>query len=162
MTVGAASWSFTEDDVGAIGRALQRCVDDCNARSGLLVERSGQLVTSVGDPLRFDPAAFAVLTAADFSANDELARLMGETEFTSLVHQGERDSMYLVDIGRRVILVILYDSRTTLGLVRLGARRSVDQLTALVAQLFGRSQDSAGRPPAILRGADDDIDKLFQ
>src|SRR5688572_27902758 len=92
MPVGAASWSFTEDDFGAIQKSLQKFLNDSNARCALLVDRSGQLVATVGEQPRFDPTAFATLTAADFSANDQLARLIGETEFNSLFHQGEQES----------------------------------------------------------------------
>ncbi|MGH7647056.1 MAG: roadblock/LC7 domain-containing protein [Gemmatimonadaceae bacterium] len=161
MPVGAASWSFTEDDYSAILRSLQQFLYDSNARSALLVDRSGQLVATVGEPPQFDPTAFATLTAADFSANDQLARLIGETEFNSLFHQGEQESMYLVDIARRVILVILFDNRTTLGLVRLKVKHAVEELTRLFAEMFQRGRDQAN-PPNILAGAEDEIDRLFQ
>jgi predicted regulator of Ras-like GTPase activity (Roadblock/LC7/MglB family) len=161
MPVGAASWSFTEDDYGAIVRSLQQFLYECNARCALLVDRSGQLVATVGEQPRFDPTAFATLTAADFSANDQLARLIGETEFTSLFHQGEQESMYLVDIARRVILVILFDNRTTLGLVRLKVKHTVEELNELFAAMFQRSSEPA-TPPNILAGAEDEIERLFQ
>jgi predicted regulator of Ras-like GTPase activity (Roadblock/LC7/MglB family) len=163
MPVGAASWSFTEDDFGAIQKSLQKFLNDSNARCALLVDRSGQLVATVGEQPRFDPTAFATLTAADFSANDQLARLIGETEFNSLFHQGEQESMYLADIARRVILVILFDNRTTLGLVRLKVKQTVDELTKLFAQMFQRAQSGEQKTqPNILAGAEDEIDKLFQ
>jgi predicted regulator of Ras-like GTPase activity (Roadblock/LC7/MglB family) len=163
MPVGAASWSFTEDDFGAIQKSLQKFLNDSNARCALLVDRSGQLVATVGEQPRFDPTAFATLTAADFSANDQLARLIGETEFNSLFHQGEQESMYLADIARRVILVILFDNRTTLGLVRLKVKQTVEELTKLFAQMFQRAQSGQQQSqPNILAGAEDEIDKLFQ
>jgi predicted regulator of Ras-like GTPase activity (Roadblock/LC7/MglB family) len=162
MPVGAASWSFTEDDFGAINQALQRFLHDCNARCALLVDRSGQLVTTVGEQPTFDPTAFATLTAADFSANDQVARLIGETDFNTLFHQGERESMLLADVARRIILVVLFDNRTTLGLVRLKMRQTVEELTALFEQVFGRGQDGTAAHPNILADADDEIDRLFQ
>jgi predicted regulator of Ras-like GTPase activity (Roadblock/LC7/MglB family) len=126
MQVGAASWSFTEDDYNAITRSLQRFLYDSNARCTLLVDRSGQLIATVGERPNFDATAFATLTAADFSANNELAKLLGETDFNTLFHQGERESMLLADVARRIILVVLFDNRTTLGLVRLKMRQTVD------------------------------------
>src|SRR5690606_5193410 len=75
MSAGAASWAFTEDDYAAITEALQRFLFDSNARCALLVDRNGQLVATVGEQPDFDPTAFATLTAADFSANDQLAKL---------------------------------------------------------------------------------------
>ena len=162
MAVGSASWSFTEDDFGAITALLQRFLYDSNARCALLVDRTGQLVATVGEQPTFDPTAFATLTAADFSANDQLARLIGEKDFNSLFHQGEKESMYLADIARRVILVVLFDNRTTLGLVRLKMKQTVDELARLFEQVFARAQSSQGSQQNILAGADDEIDKLFQ
>ena len=162
MSVGSASWSFTEDDFGAITQSLQRFLYDSNARCALLVDRTGQLVATVGEQPNFDATAFATLTAADFSANDQLARLIGETDFNTLFHQGEKESMYLADVARRVILVVLFDNRTTLGLVRLKMKQAVEDLTKLFEQVFARG--NAGQPaqPNILAGAEDEIDKLFQ
>ena len=162
MAVGSASWSFTEDDFGAITTVLQRFLYDSNARCALLVDRTGQLVATVGEQPTFDPTAFATLTAADFSANDQLARLIGENDFNSLFHQGEKESMYLADVARRVILVVLFDNRTTLGLVRLKMKQTVDELTRLFEQVFARAQQQGSQQQNILAGADDEIDKLFQ
>src|SRR4051794_13080492 len=160
MAAGAASWSFTEDDYGAITESLNRFLGEANARCAMLVDRAGQLVATVGEQPTFDPTAFATLTAADFSANDQLAKLIGENDFQSLFHQGEKESMYLADIARRVILVVLFDNRTTLGLVRLKMKQTVVELTHLFEQMFSRAQ--SGTTPNVLAGADDEIDKLFQ
>jgi predicted regulator of Ras-like GTPase activity (Roadblock/LC7/MglB family) len=162
MPVGAASWSFTEDDAAAITRLMQQFLLDSNARCALLVDRAGQLVATVGEQPRFDSTAFATLTAADFSANDQLARLIGETEFNSLFHQGEQESMYLADVARRLILVILFDNRTTLGLVRLKAKPAVEELTGLFTRMFERARGGPVSPPNVLAGADEEIDRLFQ
>src|SRR5258708_15837474 len=116
MPVGAASWSFTEDDFAAITESLNRFLYESNARCSLIVDRSGQLVATVGEQPKFDPTAFATLTAADFSANDQLARLIGETDFNTLFHQGEKESMYLADVARRALPLVLFDNPATLGL----------------------------------------------
>ena len=162
MPAGAASWSFTEDDFNAITTALQHFLTVSSARCALLVDRTGQLVATVGEQPTFDPTTFATLTAADFSANDQLAKLIGESDFNSLFHQGEKESMYLADVARRVILVVLFDNRTTLGLVRLKMKQTVEELTRLFTKVFSRG--GLGQPvaPNILAGADDEIDKLFQ
>ncbi len=162
MPVGSASWSFTEDDFESITQTLQRFLYDSNARCALLVDRTGQLVATVGEQPNFDPTAFATLTAADFSANDQLARLIGESDFNTLFHQGEKESMYLADVARRVILVVLFDNRTTLGLVRLKMKQAVDELARLFETVFAREEAEAGSRPNILAGADDEIDRLFQ
>ncbi len=164
MAAGAASWSFTEDDYGAITESLTRFLGESNARCALLVDRAGQLVATVGEQPTFDPTAFATLTAADFSANDQLAKLIGENDFNSLFHQGEKESMYLADVARRVILVVLFDNRTTLGMIRIKVKAVVRELGEVFAEMFARSA-AAPQGPRVEAGfadeAEDEIDRLF-
>lgn len=158
---GAGTWSFTEDDSAAITQSLGRFLADTNARSALLVDRAGQLVATVGEQPTFDATAFATLTAADFSANDQLARLVGETDFSTLFHQGEKESLYLADVARRLILVVLFDNRTTLGLVRLRMKQAVQELTTLFDTIFSRGRAEGTSRPKLLDGAESEIDELF-
>ena len=161
MAVGSGSWSFTEEDFKAITSALEKFLGESNCRCAILVDRAGQLIATVGEKPKFDPTTFATLTAADFSANDQLAKLIGENDFNSLFHQGEKESMYLADVVRRVILVVLFDNRTTLGLVRLKMKEVVGELTKIFEVVFKRGASGA-KAPSVLSGADDEIDKLFQ
>ena len=131
------------------------------ALSALLVDRSGQLVVTVGEQPSFDPTAFATLTAADFSANDQLAKLVGESDFSTLFHQGEKESIYLADVARRLILVVLFDNRTTLGLVRLRMKQAVQELTLVIDEIFSRERVDSPSRPDLLHGADAEIDELF-
>ena len=159
---GASSWSFREEDAKAITEMMSALLRETNVRSLLLVDRNGQIVANVGEAPQFDTQAFASLTAADFSANDQLAKMIGEHEFASLFHQGEKESMYLADVAHRVILVALFDNRTTLGLVRLKMKAAVEELTRVFEDMFKR----AGTETPKLEGfgskeAEDEIDKLF-
>jgi len=160
---GAATWSLDEADYQRISGHLSDLLKESNARCALLVDRAGQLLASVGEQMSFDPTAFASLTAADFSANDQLAQMLGEPDFASLFHQGEKESMYLADVAKRVILVVLFDERTTVGMVRLRVKQTVNDLTAIFLEMFNRSDPDAGqtRTGGLLDGADDEIDKLF-
>lgn len=159
---GASSWSFREEDAKSIHAILVEFLRESNARTALIVDRTGQMITTAGEPPTFDPTAFASLTAADFSANDQLAKMIGEPEFGALFHQGEKESMYLADIARRVILVVLFDNRTTLGLVKLRVKSAVAELNKVFEDMF--SQDGAGRSQVetgFLGEAEDEIDRLF-
>src|SRR5215468_1706762 len=147
---GAASWSFSENDFKQIQTHLQAFLRESNARCALLIDRTGQLVATVGEPPQFDPTAFASLTAADFSANDQLAKMIGEPDFASLVHQGEKESMYLADVAKRVILVVLFDQRATLGLVKLKAKATVEALNLVFQAMFDRVGTGGAETKGIL------------
>ncbi len=158
-----SGWWLQTEDVRRLEYVLGDFLADVSARTAFLIDRSGQLITTMGEQPSFDATTFASLAAADFSANDQLARLLGEPEFGALVHQGEHDSMYLVDVARRVILVVLFDARTTLGLVKLRVRPVVRELQVIVTDLLDR-----GAPPSTSAVESDfaadaaaEIDKLF-
>ena len=106
--------------------------------------------------------------AADFAANAQLAEMVGEKDFATLVHQGQNDSLYLSMIANRVILVVLFDKKTSLGLVRLKARRAGDELMGVLSQLFDKLQYRNEEMTATTLGADfaaeaeSEIDSLFR
>lgn len=159
---GASSWSLGEADAERIVALLTAFLRESNARTALLVDRTGQMVATAGEPPEFDATTFASLAAADFSANDQLARLIGEPEFGSLFHQGEKESMYLADVARRVILVVLFDNRTTLGLVKLRVKSAVHQLNQVFLDMFNRSGTTQPQVETGFVGdAEDELDKLF-
>ncbi len=157
----AGTWSLGESDYHKITEHLNALLKESNSRCALVVDRTGQLLANAGEQLSFDTTAFASLTAADFSANDQLAKMIGEPEFASLFHQGERESMYLADIARRVILVVLFDNRTTVGMVRLRVKQTVSDLNELFEEMFSRQALDGQQEGGLLEGAEDEIDKLF-
>ena len=162
-----ADWSIYEEDYWAMNSVMSDLLKSSNSRSSLLIDRTGQLITNVGTPPDFDVVAFASLCAADFEANNQLAKLIGEKDFSTLYHQGVEDSMYLARIARDVILVVLFDKSTTLGLVRLRVKRAVDELSAIVERLFEKLEyrneeyDEPGMDPELAEGIESEIDKLF-
>ncbi len=162
-----ADWSIYEEDYWAMNSVLDELLRSSNSRSVLLIDSTGQLITNVGCDPDFDVVSFASLCAADFQANNQLARLIGEKDFSTLYHQGIEDSMYLARIVREVILVVLFDRNTTLGLVRLRVKRGVEELSAIVERLYEKLEyrneeyddplDAAGFADSL----ESEIDRLF-
>lgn len=133
-----AEWAIFEEDYWAINVALEDLLNSSRAQNILLIDRTGQLISQAGEVVEFDLVSFASLCAADFEANYQLAKLIGEKDFSTLYHQGARESMYLGKIAHGVVLVVLFDKRTTLGLVRLRVKRTVEELSAIIDGLFDK------------------------
>ncbi len=132
------NWKLFEEDYWAINTIIQELLKNANATSVLLLDKTGQLIASVGDEPEFDMYSFASLCAADFEANAQLAKLIGEKDFSTLYHQGSNESMYLARIEQNIIMVVLFDKRTTLGLVRLRTKKAVDNLATVIRQLYDK------------------------
>jgi predicted regulator of Ras-like GTPase activity (Roadblock/LC7/MglB family) len=162
-----ADWAIFEEDYWAINSVLGDLLKSSNSTSNLLIDQTGQLITNAGAPPEFDVQAFSSLCAADFQANSELAKLIGEKDFSTLYHQGVEESMYLSRISRDVILVVLFDKNTTLGLVRLRVKRAVDELTRIFDSLFEKLEfrneeyDDPIKDQDLTDGLEAEIDSLF-
>jgi predicted regulator of Ras-like GTPase activity (Roadblock/LC7/MglB family) len=132
------NWAVYEDDFWSIDETLTDFVEDAYCRGVALIDRTGQIITTVGDFPEFDLDSFGSLAAADFAANRELAALVGETDFSTLVHQGSTQGLYFQLVADRVILAALFDKGTTLGLVRFQAKRATRRLDDILEDLFNK------------------------
>jgi predicted regulator of Ras-like GTPase activity (Roadblock/LC7/MglB family) len=132
------NWKVFEEDYWAISTTIQELLKNSNATSVILLDKTGQLISSVGEEPRFDMYSFASLCAADFEANAQLAKLIGEKDFSTLYHQGSNESMYLARVEKDIILVILFDKKTTLGLVRLRTKKAVENLATVIKGLYDK------------------------
>ncbi|MBN1421911.1 MAG: roadblock/LC7 domain-containing protein [Planctomycetes bacterium] len=119
------------------------------SKCNLLIDKEGHMVTKVGATEDFDIQTVSALVAGSYAATREMARLLGEDEFSVLFHQGRRDSIQLTLVGDRTILATVFDERTTIGMVRLYAKDASEKLTKLFGDM---SRRSAGKDPDM--GAD--------
>ena len=131
-----AEWAIFEEDYWAINNVLEDLLKSSRSGYIMLIDRTGQLISQCGPDVDFDITSFASLCAADFEANYQLAKLIGEKDFSTLFHQGARDSMYLGKIAKGVVLVVLFNKSTTLGLVRLRVKRAVEELDSIIEGLY--------------------------
>ena len=121
-----------EDQIKQIDKALMRIIKESEAKCALLVDKDGHLLTRQGFTHTLDTTALAALLAGSFASTKEIARLVGEPEFSVLFHQGKRDHIHISLIGERTILVIIFDDRTTIGMVRLYAKEVGESLKEIL------------------------------
>ena len=149
-----------EEEYQQIKDTLHRLQVDSNSKIVFLVDKNGQQIAVAGDMRGVDATSLASLTAGNVAATDGLAKLIGEKEFSILFHEGERDNLHISVIGGRVILVVIFDSRSSLGLVRLRVKKASDELNKIFDALLKKvPAPGAGSPFAEI--TDDDIDNLF-
>jgi len=133
---------YYAEDIDQINRVIEKLLELSEATYVLLVDTEGHMITKRGTaPEAFDEESVSALVAGSFAATKEMARLLGEEEFSVLFHQGERESIQLSLIGDRVLLAIVFDDRTTIGMVRLYAQQTAKKLAALLETAAGRSSE---------------------
>lgn len=148
-----------EEEFHRINAVCDRLTKDANAKVVFLVDKNGQLIAAAGQTQHIDTTSLASLTAGNVAAMGGLAKLIGENEFPNQFHEGAKDSLYMTLVGR-IVLVVIFDNRTSLGLVRLRIKKASDELQKIFEQLTKRSEaPGAGSPFAEI--SDADIDNLF-
>lgn len=165
MTSDIASIGFLgSDDVRELEQLLTELVDTARVRCALAIDRAGRVLAAVGSMEGLDATGFASLAAADFAASDRLAALLGEDEFTTLYHHGAERSMFLADIAGRAILAAIFDTRTTLGMVRIQTRSLVPRFADHLRQLAERGPTGhvVQIEPDWAAEAESEIDRLFR
>ena len=131
---------ITKKDSEKINFYLDKVISSSFAHSVILIDRSGQLIADHVNTLDIDISTLAALTAANFGATAEIARLLGEEEFTLLFHKGRNENVYFSAIGERVIMVTIFDDRTSLGLIRLRINQIIDELSKLLSSIYEKER----------------------
>lgn len=155
-----------EEQLGQIQGILSRLRADASARAAFLIDRNGQQIAATGDGLeQLDATALASLTAGNVASTDAIAKLIGEREFSALVHEGDKDNLHISLVSSRIILVVLFDERSSLGLVRLRVRKASSDLLVVFDAIDKRQAQDKARggpnPSPFAEITDDDIDSLF-
>lgn len=156
--------------------ALMTLLHEAEAKCAVLVDQDGRCITKKGFTQHLDLDALAALVAGSFASTRAMAKIVGENEFTVLFHQGQRDSIHNVLVDDDTILSVIFDDRTTIGMVRLYAKSVSQRITEILARqralaAAGVSKSAAGAAaeletaPAggstMAQAAADKLDALF-
>ncbi|HBR16791.1 MAG: dynein regulation protein LC7 [Deltaproteobacteria bacterium RIFCSPLOWO2_12_FULL_43_16] len=151
-----------EEEFKQITAIIDRLLKEANAKLVFLVDKDGQLIASSGETRDVDTTSLASLTAGNIAATGGLAKLIGEKEFSILFHEGEKDNLHISIVGQRVILVVIFDQRSSLGLVRLRVKKASEELNTIIQKLLHRVEAKPSAQENLLAEiSDNDIDKLF-
>jgi len=131
---------------------------DASAKA-VFFDKNGQLLANSGDTADLDTTSLASLTAGNIAATGGLAQLLGEKEFAIQFHEGEKDNIHISLVGQRVILVVIFDERSSLGLVRLRVRKACLDLAGLFEVIHQKASEQGSTVFSEI--TDDDIDNLF-
>ena len=151
-----------DEDHKAVLAIIERLVRDANAKGIFIVDKAGQLICEAGEMRGVDSTSLASLTAGCIAATGGLAKIVGEEEFPIHFHQGQRDNLHITLVGGRIILVVVFDERSSLWLVRLRVKKAGTELARIFEEIEKKSEQQAAQGASpFAEITDDDIDALF-
>lgn len=153
-----------EEESRELAEVLVRLRQDSHGRAVFLIDRNGQQIAAAGEVENFDTTSLASLTAGNVAATDGLAKLIGEREFSVLFHEGQQDHIHISIVAKRAILVVIFDDRSSLGLVRLRVKRANAELEKIFDSMESKAEAMGGEGGPVSPFSeitDEDIDALF-
>ncbi|HEV2846262.1 MAG TPA: roadblock/LC7 domain-containing protein [Thermoanaerobaculia bacterium] len=160
----AADFVLYEEEFKHLEESLRRLRQEANAKAVFLIDKNGQQIAAAGEIEQFDTTSLASLTAGNVAATDGLAKLIGEREFSVLFHEGQQDHIHISIVAKRAILVVIFDDRSSLGLVRLRVKRAnvdLEKIFEVMLQKGERGAQGTAHASPFSEITDDDIDALF-
>jgi predicted regulator of Ras-like GTPase activity (Roadblock/LC7/MglB family) len=132
---------LTIQAAGNLLKALEDFLEKSEASFALIIERGGSILSQHGDiPDSTDPTILSALAAGSFAATREVARRVGETEFSALHQQGRQSHILMSAINDDAMLMTVFGPKTTLGLVRFYSAGAVKQIAAVLEQARSEPQ----------------------
>ena len=125
-----------------VTKVLSELASKTKASAILFADMSGQLISQRGNTDKMNTTVLSALAASDFAATAEMAKLVGEeARFKLLFHEGEKRNVYLSNVGDNFLLVVVFDTSVTLGLIRIYTKKAIQNLLEIFEE-----------------GGDDDLD----
>jgi predicted regulator of Ras-like GTPase activity (Roadblock/LC7/MglB family) len=140
---------LTAEDQMAIEQRLADFLGKSEAQWSALVDKGGNLFAQSGDTGQLDLSILSALAAGSFAATHELAKRLGESEFSALYHEGLGQHILMSALHHECLLVTIFGERTNIGLVRFYAQQVTTALNDLLQQARDKEATAA---PLLLDG----------
>lgn len=123
--------SFGKEQYDKIETILTDLTKECALDAVAVCDSGGNIIASLsGKHAAFDNAA--ALAAGSFAATKELASIIGEKGFDSIMHRGASRGLLINAIGTDHIIVIFLGDSSVEGMVRLILKKISTQIASIL------------------------------
>lgn len=144
---------IVKEDVLQIDNALCELLDQTDATTALVMDKGGFLITHQGDNRKFDLTTIAALASGAYMANQTIAGLVQEENFNSVYQQGDKFSLYAVNVDEHCLLLIVFQALVGVGAVKFHALPAAQKIGQQLKLAQARNPE-AGIDLSVLNVAD--------
>ncbi len=130
-----------EEDIERLDGALGEFIGQTDAIAALVIDKGGFLITHKGDASQFDMTSIGALASGSYMANQTIAGLVHEPNFNSVYQQGEKSSMFIVNIDEHCLLIVIFSATIGVGVVKYYAAGTVWKIASQLAIAWKRNPD---------------------
>lgn len=124
---------LTADIQNKANELIENSLIKAGVSTVLLIDGAGNVLANCGaGGATIDAISLAALAAASLGATAQIAKLIGEEDFSLLFHKGKNGNIHFGRLGADLILVTIFTDEVSLGLVRC----RVAELTQPILDIF--------------------------
>jgi predicted regulator of Ras-like GTPase activity (Roadblock/LC7/MglB family) len=95
----------------------------------LLIDLAGNILINLDNgKVKHDVYSLAALAAGNFGAVSEMARIIGEDDFSLLFHKGQNESIHFSRITQDLLLLTIFGTDVSLGFLRLRVAEAIEKI----------------------------------
>jgi predicted regulator of Ras-like GTPase activity (Roadblock/LC7/MglB family) len=125
-----------DDQLAQINTLIGRLLKEADAKCALLLSRDGRSIAKQGFTRTMNTDQLGALVAGAYSATKGVAEIIGEPEFSVMFHQGKHEHINIMLVDPKTLLVVSFDDRTTVGMVRLVSKALSERLSEIMGQIY--------------------------
>jgi predicted regulator of Ras-like GTPase activity (Roadblock/LC7/MglB family) len=107
-----------EEDIQQLEAVLEDLLEKTDATTALIIDKGGFLIAQEGDSRQFDVTTIAALASGAYLANQTIANLVQETDFSSTYQQGEKFSLFVKCVDEFCLLSVIFKAHLSVGVVK--------------------------------------------
>ena len=107
-----------EEDIRQLDRVLHELLENSEATTALIIDKGGFLITHCGESEQFDLTTISALASGAYLANQTIANLVQEENFDSVYQQGEKFSMFVLNVDEYCLLTLIFSATVSVGAVK--------------------------------------------
>ncbi|OGC41414.1 hypothetical protein A2Y85_02555 [candidate division WOR-3 bacterium RBG_13_43_14] len=119
--------SISKEKITKLDGLMDMFCSQANTIWAILATNTGQLLVQRGFVHSFDVLAISALASGVFNSTMELARIIGERNFSEFLQEGRSYSIYYIGVDDNYLLVSLFDDRTLPGVVKVACESFADE-----------------------------------
>jgi len=130
-----SSFILTREKVDTVRSLIDKNLIRAGVSKVMVIDDAGNILTECGEDSNIvDTTSLAALAAANFGATSQIAKLIGEDDFSLLFHQGKKLSVHFIRIGKELIMMSVFKDDLSLGLIRCRIAELIDPIKNILEE----------------------------
>lgn len=127
------NYKLRQEQYSKIAKIVFNYFEELSLHCVALIDMAGNVIVEYNNgKMMTNIYSLAALAAGNFAAVNEMARLVGEREFSLFFHKGQKESIHFTKINEMFLLISIFGPETSLGFLRLKAAEVINEIEALL------------------------------